>query len=147
MTVRFSGDIAGLTVYHSSLNVTQVNAIYSIGLPLPDDPPTAEITGDNELLIRQNGNYSLVVSQTAIPIPVTSVTSTPINSTWTVTFSSNRLPESNSNLSIQLTELQSLHLHPDFDVAHFSGTATYTTTFINPRNIFPSNPFCSISAE
>jgi hypothetical protein len=52
MTVRFSGDIAGLTVYSTSLNVTQVNAIYSLGLPLPGDPPAAKITGDNELLIR-----------------------------------------------------------------------------------------------
>ena len=80
------------------------------------------------------------MNQKAIPIPITSVSSTPINSTWTVTFPSNRLPKSNPNLSIQLTELQSLHLHPDFDVAHFSGTATYTTTFINPRSIFSIQP-------
>jgi hypothetical protein len=49
MTVRFSGDIAGLTVYNSLLNVTQVNAVYSLSLPLPDNPPAAEITGENEL--------------------------------------------------------------------------------------------------
>jgi hypothetical protein len=140
MTVRFSGDIAGLTVCNSSLNVTQVKTIYSLGLPLPDDPPAAEITGDNELLVRQNGNYSLVVNRKAIPIPITSVSSTPINSTWTVTFPSNRLPKSNPNLSIQLIELQSLHLHPNFDIAHFSGTATYKTTFINPRSIFSIQP-------
>jgi hypothetical protein len=139
-TVGFSGDIAGLAVYNSSLNVTQVNAVYSLSLPLPDDPPAAEITGENKLLIRQNGKYSLVVNQKAIPIPITSVSSTPINSTWTVTFPSNRLPKSNPNLSLQLTELQSLHLHPDFDVAHFSGTATYTTTFINLRSIFSIQP-------
>jgi hypothetical protein len=140
MTVRFSGDIAGLTVYNSSLNLTQVNAIYSLGLPLPDDPPAAEITGDNELLIQQNGNYSLVVNQKAIPIPVTGVTSTPINSTWTVTFPSNRLPKSNPNLSIQLTELQSLRLHSQAQ----PHTPQHSST---PATFSPSNPFCSISAE
>lgn len=34
-----------------------------------------------------------------------------------------------STHSIKLANLTSLHLHPNFDVAHFSGTATYSTTF------------------
>jgi hypothetical protein len=45
------------------------------------------------------------------------------------------MPKNTPTLQITLDSLESLHLYPDFDVAHFSGTATYSTTFtLNPTS-------------
>jgi len=82
------------------------------------------------LLIRQNGNYSLNHSNgqretfqiTGINNPVE------IAGPWHVSFP----PNLGAPLQITLPKLISLHKHPDNGVKYFSGTATYTKSFILP---------------
>ncbi|CZR65587.1 uncharacterized protein PAC_15487 [Phialocephala subalpina] len=130
MMHRFSGDIAGINVNTTALSQSEIQALYTAGVPDPYLPKAASLTPTSELLIRQNGSYTITSSSnTSTTIKVSSVTSTTLSNPWTVTFPPQFMPKNTQTLSIELEKLESLHMHPNFDVAHFSGTATYSTTF------------------
>lgn len=126
MINRFEGDIAGLTVLSSALSAADGTAIFSKGLPAPTSPYSATLLSANRVLLRRNGKY---VFSSTLSNQAKSVTSMPINSSWTVDFPAGRMPPKRGGISIILKSLQSLKDHSDFDVAHFSGTTTYTTSF------------------
>jgi hypothetical protein len=135
MMHRFSGDIRGTTVMSRALSQSEVKSLYETGVPEPPLPKPATLTSDSRLLVRQNGNYTITeASNHTKSIIVSSVETFVLKNQWTVTFPANRMPNGASSLSIQLANLTSLHLHPNFDVAHFSGTATYSTTFEISKN-------------
>jgi hypothetical protein len=130
MIHRFSGDIRGANVTPRALSESEVKALYESGSPEPPLPKAITLTPDSKLLIRQNGNYSITdASNVTKSIIVSSVESFVVDNPWTVQFPTSRMPRNTPTLSIKLVNLTSLHLHPNFDVAHFSGTATYSTTF------------------
>ena len=114
----------------SALSAADVTAIFSKGLPAPTFPYSATLLSANQVLLRQNGKYyafsSTLSNQT---VSAKSVTSMLINSLWTVGFPAERMPPKRGGILITLKFLQSPKDHSDFDVAHFSGTATYTTSF------------------
>lgn len=134
MTTRFVGDVSGVQVSKSALTVSEVGSIYSAGLPAPHSPPSLEVLQSGRLLVRENGGYSITSPTGSTSFEVGDISTIPINDTWTVSFPANRMPRERNNLNIALPKLQSLHLHEDFDIAHFSGTATYRTTFELPGN-------------
>jgi hypothetical protein len=135
MLHRFSGDIRGTTVTPTALSSSEVKTIFESGVPASMLPKPATLTPESKLLVRQNGNYTVTEgSNRTKSIMVSSVESFIIETPWTVKFPANLMPKNTSTLSIQLANLTSLHLHSNFDVAHFSGTATYSTTFSITKN-------------
>lgn len=105
MINRFEGDIAGLTVLSSALSAVDVTAIFSKGLPAPTSPYSATLLSANQILLRQNGKYvfsSMLFNQT---VSAKSVTSMPINSSWTVGFLAERMPPERGGISITLKSL------------------------------------------
>jgi hypothetical protein len=129
MTHRFSGDIAGTNITNTALSASEIQAVYTAGVPDPNPPRAVKLTTTSDLLIRQNGNYAITVGSKRNTIKVSSVTSTTLSNPWIVTFPAQFMPKKTPTLSISLEKLESLHLNGNFDVAHFSGTATYSTTF------------------
>ncbi|KAI5852787.1 hypothetical protein DFP73DRAFT_602938 [Morchella snyderi] len=127
MVNRFEGDQISLKVHPSSLTAADISALFENDLPEPIAPPAIEILNQkNSLLFRENGEFKFNLSNGRTKsLNITSVSSTTISGPWTVS-----LPEgSGVNSNITLDKLQSLHKHDDFDIAHFSGTATWTTSF------------------
>lgn len=59
MMHRFSGDIRGTTVTPTALSPSEVRTLYESGAPEPPLLKAATLTPDSQLLIRQNGNYSI----------------------------------------------------------------------------------------
>lgn len=129
MIHRFSGDVAGTNLSTTALPLSDIQAQYASGVPDPYLPKPASLTSDSALLIRQNGNYQVTAGAKSNNLKVTSVTTTTLSNPWLVTFPAQFMPKKKPTLAITLQKLESLHLHPNFDVAHFSGTATYSTTF------------------
>jgi hypothetical protein len=77
----------------------------------------------NTFLFTQNGNYEFS-GKKASKISIQDCKQQLIESKWQVQFSG----KAGAPNPIELGKLQSLRLHPDFDVKHFSGTATYFNT-------------------
>lgn len=130
MLHRFSGDIAGTEVSPTALSQSDISALFNSGPPPPPISKAATVTAGSKILIRKNGLYTITEApSTTKSINVSSIDSFVVSNPWTVTFPADRMPKNTPTLSIQLTNLTSLHLHSNFDIAHFSGTATYSTTF------------------
>jgi hypothetical protein len=98
-----------------------------------DMKATAEPTADN-LLIEDGdrfiafaqGDFTIKKAQgKALIVKVPNGDMIDLHTDWTVTFPDN----SGAPKSIQLPELQSLHLHNDKGVKYFSGTCVYSKTF------------------
>ena len=87
------------------------------------------LSSANQVLLRWNGKYVFSSTLSNQTVSAKSVTSTPINSSWTVDFLVELMPPKRGGISITLKFLQPLKDHSDFDVAHFPSTATYTTSF------------------
>jgi hypothetical protein len=131
MNNRFVGDIAGMLVFNESLSSSDVSNQYLKGLP---DPPAANpfsVVSANEILVRQNGNYTVTTkANITSSFQISGIQNTTIQEAWKVTFPVERLPLSyTKDLTITLPSLISLKKHSDFDVSHFAGTAVYETTF------------------
>jgi hypothetical protein len=129
MIHRFNGDVAGTNLSTTALSPAEIQAQYAAGVPEPYLPKAATLTPGSELLIRQNGNYEVTVGSKSNTIKVSSVTTNTLSNPWLVTFPAQSMPKKKPTLAITLKKLESLHLNANFDVAHFSGTATYSTTF------------------
>ncbi|GAB7354325.1 hypothetical protein MBLNU459_g4839t1 [Dothideomycetes sp. NU459] len=131
MINRFVGDIAGMEVTPTSWSASDVKAAFADGLPAPSAPPSLTFLSDGSVLAREDGNYSFQAQNATYSPAVAGTKTYAINGSWSVTLPADRLPPSrgNQNLTITLATLTSLKNHEDFDVAHFSGTATYRSTF------------------
>ncbi|KAI8675736.1 hypothetical protein NCS57_00475600 [Fusarium keratoplasticum] len=117
MPKRFDGDLAGLEVHAEPLKAAEIKALFEQGLPQPNSPSPIELRGSDKALFRRGGN-----------------TLVSLNGSWEVSFPADRLPKKRGSLTIELPQLKSLKDHEDFDVAHFSGTATYKTKFQLPKD-------------
>jgi hypothetical protein len=101
----------------------EIMAMVAAGVPAPEGPPPAEISleddGNVAARIWESGNYAIDGG------PLKNVVvADPIDFTgpWQLSFQAGR----GAPKDVTLPELISLHEHPDSDVRHFSGTATYT---------------------
>jgi hypothetical protein len=72
----------------------------------------------------------------AVPLPTSPRTMTPLNTRWTVAFQ----PERGAPARIEMPVLQPLNEHVDKGVKYFSGTATYTARFAVPKNATKGAP-------
>jgi len=73
----------------------------------------------------QNGTYRFKTKNHTISVAVKECAVVDIQTHWTVSFP----PNLGAPASMQVAKLVSLHKHPDFNIRHFSGTATYITDF------------------
>lgn len=142
MITRFNGDIAGLEVVGRSLSTSDILRTYVNGLPPPGRPKALSLRPQGQVLIRESGTHSFESSNgqnTTVEVPV--LRQTVINSTWTLTLPAIRLPpgRNGTDLDLRLPKLISLKDHPNFDVAHFSGTMTYRNTFHLPASSYTTS--------
>ena len=118
----FEGDFLEYEVFDHPLGAAEVKAIADKGVPVENVWEPVKYTSDG-LLLTQNGTYTLdgrTVKVKGLPEPK-DLTS----NGWTVTF-----PEGlGAPDRIEMPTLIPLQNHPDDGVKHFSGTATYKTTF------------------
>ncbi|KAI5806183.1 hypothetical protein EDC01DRAFT_748246 [Geopyxis carbonaria] len=126
---RFEGDVLDLTLHDTALSDAAVKARFDAGAPGWRAHAVRDV-GGGRVLVRENGEYTITASATTRTVAVTAAVATPLSTLqpWSVTF------PSSSKIAgpVTMQNLSSLHLHADFDVAHFSGTATYTTSFSLP---------------
>jgi hypothetical protein len=96
------------------------------GLPLSIHPHS---DGSIKALFQQNGVYNFQVFNESVEENLTAYVencfTVPLDSSWTIQFpvGSGAPPE------ITPDKLESLSVHPDFNIRHFSGTCTYKTVF------------------
>lgn len=134
MTKRFDGDLAGLEVHAESLKAADIKALLEQGLPQLDSPSPIEFRGSNKALFRRGGKYTFSAGGKKTSVEVPSLPIVSLNGSWEVSFPADRLPKKRGKLTVELPQLKSLKDHEDFDVAHFSGTATYMTKFQLPKD-------------
>lgn len=137
MNNRFVGDIEGMQLLSRTLQASEIEEAYSLGLPAPD-PSFPVSFGVNTALFRQDGDYELsMLGNKSKTIHIEDTAVLKVNSSWTVIIPSVGLPASRADddLTFVLEDLQSLKDHPDFDVAHFSGSARYTTSINVPQDV------------
>jgi hypothetical protein len=119
----FEGDIAAFRMEPRSLSTDEIARLASTALPAPDGPPAVELaTTEAGLLLWRNGSYTAgnrTIAARDIP------PSSEIAGPWQVDFP----PDLGAPASIALPTLVSLRHHQDFGVRHFSGTASYRTSF------------------
>ncbi|KAH3499714.1 hypothetical protein KXW24_001091 [Aspergillus fumigatus] len=141
MTKRFAGDIAGVSVINESLSASEVYSFYAKGIPAPSLPKTFSVVSGNQLLLRQNGSYTLNTTHGQTKsLDISTVKTQAIEGPWKVTFPAERLPPPHTtDLMVVLPKLISLKDHDNLDIAHFSGTATYKTTFKLPKDFSESS--------
>jgi hypothetical protein len=80
--------------------------------------------------IWQNGAYRIEGEGGTKVISTNKCRTIPVVAPWQVSF-----PPSSGAPSVRLERLISLHQHTHFDVRHFSGTATYQTSFSFPDRL------------
>jgi hypothetical protein len=125
----YNGDMSEAILFDEILSEEKIHQLVAQQPSfLQSTPFVAEIADDKkpELLIRQNGNYSLYSSTAKVTSLRVSNIDEPfvIEGPWNVSFPANLGAPS----QITLPKLISLHLHADDGVKYFSGTATYTKT-------------------
>jgi hypothetical protein len=123
VTYYFEGDMTGPELFDEALSDGRIAEMYSQGVPVPDDPPPAEVSlaadGKVDALVWQTGDYRL---DSGPAVKVNVVQPVDVAGPWQVSFPAGcGAPD-----HITLSELISLHTHPDPGVRYFSGTATYT---------------------
>ncbi|HEY0947522.1 MAG TPA: glycosyl hydrolase [Opitutaceae bacterium] len=126
---NFEGNFAPAEVVERALADAELAALAAKGIPPPALPVVTELSrqsaGGIEALVWQSGEYALddgAGRRVAVPSPVT------LDGPWTVAFQAGR----GAPASIELPELQSLHLHTEAGVKYFSGAATYAREFVVP---------------
>ncbi|KAL6360963.1 hypothetical protein LRP88_04424 [Fusarium phalaenopsidis] len=134
MTKRFEGDLAGFEVHAESLKAAEIKALFEQGLPQPDYPWPIELKGSSKALFRRGGKYTFSAGGKNTGVEVPSLPVVSLDGSWEVSFPADRLPKKRGSLTVELTQLKSLKDHEDFDIAHFSGTATYKTKFQLPKD-------------
>jgi hypothetical protein len=136
----FEGNYTSPILYKKVLAKEEITKIFNEGLTKPLLPKeiVLEQTKDNHLkaLVFSNGNYQLKGDAGLKDLGnITTCKETPITGSWEVSFPAGKgMPN-----AIMLTELGSLHKHPDFNVRHFSGTATYRKTISISKADIQSN--------
>lgn len=125
----YNGDMSKVVVYNKVLREEDINKLVSEKPSLAPPPFIVEAGKGKKpaLLIRQNGNYTLHDNQgkTSAFTIAEIEQAVELDGEWQVSFP----PQSGAPEHIILTELISLHKHPDAGVKYFSGTAVYTKNF------------------
>ena len=125
----FEGNHTKPELYQESLSNETILQLFKKGLPAPALPSaiTLKRTGNKLLkaIVWGNGNYFIKNNSRSTKLQIKNCKVIPIENSWEIKFPSN----SGAPSSIQLEKLHSLHLHTEFGVKHFSGTATYFTSF------------------
>ncbi len=133
----FEGNHTKPDLYKEALSDEAIMELVKKGVPPPDLPSSITIKRRSGKVLNamawENGNYLLRGNHKTTQLHIKNCKVIEIENTWQVKF----LPGSGAPASIQLKELHSLHLHPDFAVRHFSGTATYLTSFLFPEENAP----------
>ena len=130
----FEGNYTEPQLYKHLLGEEEIKRQYAAGLPPPVLPTGMELEHNNKqlkALIWQNGMYTLKGNNVTHSLGnITGCKETAIAGSWKLRFPAGygALPE------VILPSLISLHKHENFDVKHFSGTVTYTTSFTIPAN-------------
>ncbi len=127
--VYFHGDMSEPRLFKETLGESRIEQLVEAGAPKPEEPPALELVGTSkpELLIWQNGRYSLRAHKGGSSALQVSGIEPPqeIHGPWQVSFP----PDLGAPSEITLSELISLHKHPEEGVRYFSGTAIYTNHF------------------
>lgn len=126
-SAAFEGNSTKPILFKQALADQSIFELFKTGLPSPTLPTGIEVCRLGKLLkthIWSNGTYHLK-GERNIEIETQKCKTIPIEPNWRVSFP----PGSGAPSSITMNNLISLHLHNDFGVRHFSGTATYIGTF------------------
>ncbi len=130
----FEGNFTMPQLVREALGEAAIYQQFHAGLPPTELPYPVRVNRQQpgELVMQawQNGFYELQGDGAKKAIQVTGCRVVPLRNSWQVQFPAGTGAPS----FIQLTELQSLHLHPEFGVRHFSGTATYRAVFQWEKN-------------
>ena len=129
MSAYFEGNHTKPHLYTEALSDEAIKQLFKKGIPPPELPSSITLKRTNKVLKAmawENGNYLLKANNKTTQLHIKNCKVVAIENPWQIKF----LPNLGAPSSIQLKELHSLHLHPDFDVKYFSGTATYTTSFL-----------------
>ena len=125
----FHGSMSEPELFREALGQDRIEQLAEAGAPKPEGPPAIELAGNgtSELLIWQNGRYSLHSHAARNSSLQISGIGRPqeIQGPWRVSFP----PNLGAPPEVTLPELISLHKHSDEGVRYFSGTATYTNRF------------------
>lgn len=124
---HFEGDTAGLQLEPVALLPDVIAGLAAASLPPPEAPPAFTLAAGPALVIWENGRYTTgerTIDAAGIAPPVE------LPGPWQVAFPSGL----GAPAGVVLERLHSLHRHPDFGVRHFSGTASYSTSFAVPRD-------------
>lgn len=126
----FEGNHTKPELYKEPLSDEAILQLFKKGVPRPELPSSITIKRTSNKVLKtmiwENGDYLLTGSHQTTQLHIKNCKVIAIENPWQVKFP----PNSGAPSSIQLKELHSLHLHPDFGVKHFSGTVTYVTSFL-----------------
>jgi hypothetical protein len=126
-TSYFEGNFTQPELFTKAFTPDQVKNYVLKGLPSIKYNPIVNVfyeRGKLQMLAKDNGIYNLVLGNgKAVSVTINNCSRKQISSKWNVDFPS----ESRIRSKLVLNELESLHLHENFDVKHFSGTCTYST--------------------
>jgi hypothetical protein len=126
----FEGNLTRPDLHTEALSDEAIMQLFKKGIPPPELFSSIIVKRTSNKVLKamawENGNYLLKGKDKTTQLQIKNCKVTVIENPWQVKF----LPSSGAPSSIQLKELRSLHLHPDFGVKHFSGTATYITSFL-----------------
>jgi hypothetical protein len=132
----FEGNSVQPETFDRPLTDAEVAALAAKGVPAPDTPVVTELSrstdGKAEALVWQSGAYALdgaPAVQVAVAAPQV------LHGPWKVAFQEKR----GAPASIELPELQSLHLNAEPGVKYFSGTATYTHELVVPADFLAAD--------
>jgi len=132
----FEGNYTTTQVVKEALTEQQVVGLFNKGLPVSEVPIDLKLkqlsAGHLEAEVFKNGTYNIKSANSTKQINVNNCESAVIKGAWNVTFS-------DGTPAIELPELISLHRHSDFDVKHFSGTATYRKSITVPASYISLN--------
>ncbi|MET3126416.1 hypothetical protein ABID42_001518 [Arcicella rosea] len=127
---QFEGNYTRPELIEKALDEESVKVLFKKGLPASEItfPITFEASkkGKTKMLFWQNGKYQAKIkTQTSTLAQVASCKVLNLDGAWKINFPKGLgAPD-----SIELANLQSLHLHENFGVRHFSGTANYHKSF------------------
>src|SRR5205823_5911458 len=121
----FEGNNTPPQLYNEVLPNEKINQLYEQGLPGPDLPSPIEVKTNNDgklrSLIWENGTYTIKGKNGVKSLgQIKDCAVTNIAGQWKVQFPKG----SKAPSEITLPVLMSLYKHEDFNVRHFSGTAT-----------------------